>query len=210
MRKVFFIVIPLLSLVLLAGCAKQAGISQEEYNKVVAEKESLQNKITELLSENESLSNLVNSKLTEDKVQNLETTVLYRDEDCFGKYTGPLANGVPEGTGRFISDNGWQYNGEFKNGVLDGNGTIEFEDGGSFNGLIKDGWVFSGVLSYKDNDIEIIDGEMDSKSVLMSILRNVEKGQEEIFSNEVMSKYSHRIDSVKPAYDFIEYFGMIL
>ena len=197
-----YFILTVLSMLLLSGCAGP-GISREEYNRVIAENESLQNEISELRSEHESLLDLMNSP-TEEKVQNAKASVFFRDEECFGEYSGAMTNDKPSGSGRFISDDGWEYSGELKDGFLAGEGTVAFESGTVLKGTFEKGWLRSGIISDNGVGIQVDNGQVDPESVLMSMIRGIEKGEEESFKTEPMSKYSHRIDSVKPAYDYIE------
>ena len=196
------LILIVLSVLLLSGCGR-SGISGEEYDRVIAENESLQKELSELRAEHESLLDLMNSP-PEEKVQNVKTSVFFRDEEGFGEYSGAMVNGKPSGSGRFISDDGWEYSGEFKDGFLDGDGTFSYDNGTVLKGTFEKGWLRSGIVSDNGVDIQVENGSADPKSVLMSMIRGIEKGEEESFKTDPMSKYSHRIDSVKPSYDFIE------
>ena len=76
-------------------------------------------------------------------VENQELTLSMKDWDSTGlalediqrtgTYTGEVVDGIPNGTGRFDTQNeegtSWYYDGEFVNGVFQGQGTCVFNAG---------------------------------------------------------------------------------
>lgn len=195
MKRLFLIEIAFL---LLVGCAKQANISQADYDKAIAENESLK---AELQKSQETTAPDDSSNTS---VEDKNTSILFHDEKTYGIYSGGWKDEKPDGEGVFIAKENWKYKGEFKNGTLEGNGVVSYDDGTSISGLFKEGWLNSGSIEQDGFVITVIDGEPDTKSFIMSLIKNIEKGQEKTFENETMANYSHRIDSVTPAYDFIE------
>lgn len=44
-------------------------------------------------------------------------------------FSGELIDGIPNGSGEYISISGWSYDGEYKNGYRNGDGVLTFSDG---------------------------------------------------------------------------------
>ena len=59
------------------------------------------------------------------------TGLALTDIENTGTYTGEVVDGIPNGTGRFDTQNkegtSWYYDGEFVNGVFQGQGTCVFD-----------------------------------------------------------------------------------
>lgn len=69
--------------------------------------------------------------------------------DRFGRYCGPMENGKPHGTGRFMSSSGYVYTGVFFNGVRSGRGKIEYKDGATYEGGFYEGeWSGEGTYTW--------------------------------------------------------------
>ncbi len=66
-------------------------------------------------------------------VENQEMTLTFSYGERTGNYTGHLTNDLPDGIGKFVSENEegeeWIYIGEWENGHFNGNGTTWFADG---------------------------------------------------------------------------------
>ncbi len=62
----------------------------------------------------------------EGTAEDLPCTVLFRDEEVAGRYTGPVSGGVPEGEGDFVCDQGrtLSYSGGWSAGAPAGPGTL--------------------------------------------------------------------------------------
>ncbi len=58
-----------------------------------------------------------------------------------GRYTGPLKNGEPSGTGRMEMNNGDLYTGEFAEGLFHGRGTYIWKNGDSYTGEFRRGEI---------------------------------------------------------------------
>lgn len=79
-----------------------------------------------------------------------------------GTYTGDLKDGVPDGKGKFKTENdqggSWTYEGEFKNGHFDGEGTTTWSDGSKETGTYKDDVI----VPLTGNDIKTLATDTDS------------------------------------------------
>jgi len=70
-----------------------------------------------------------------------------------GKYSGPLVDGLPQGSGEFSFDSGWHYNGEFVDGLYDGIGVLTSPDGYHYEGDFKGGLLHGhGIFIYPNGD----------------------------------------------------------
>jgi hypothetical protein len=89
--------------------------------------------------------------ITDGDVKNAKLTLNFNFGERSGKYTGTLANGLPEGFGTFTvtdSENPkWTYEGNWKKGHFDGKGKASWPNG----------WVEAG--TYKDDKIVPMSGE---------------------------------------------------
>lgn len=72
-----------------------------------------------------------------------ETTIVYDK----GRYTGPIAEGEPSGSGVMYLNNGDVYRGQFENGTFNGRGTYTWRNGGSYSGEFVDGKIEGGIAS---------------------------------------------------------------
>jgi hypothetical protein len=72
-----------------------------------------------------------------------------------GKYEGEIKNGVPNGRGNIILNNGEKYDGEWSEGNKQGQGTHIFSDGGKYVGQwIKGRYHGKGTLTFSDGLIK--------------------------------------------------------
>lgn len=76
-------------------------------------------------------------------VENLEITLDFPYGERTGFYSGELVNRIPEGIGTFKSTNdtgdGCTYEGQWKNGVFDGCGSCLWDNGKFYSGYYKNG-----------------------------------------------------------------------
>jgi hypothetical protein len=82
-------------------------------------------------------------------------TMTYRSHPLYKHYTGQWTNGVFEGNGKLIYQDGDVYTGHFLNGVPSGYGHFIYKTGdhSSYTGEFLNGNVFNGTLNYKNGDI---------------------------------------------------------
>lgn len=122
--------------VLMSGCS--TGVTQAQYESVVAENESLSEEIA-------------NKQYTVDE----EMTLKFSFGDRKGVYTGSLKNGIPDGYGTFSSttteEKKWTYYGEWSDGHFNGNGISEWETGSKYLGDYSNDFMHgTGVYWYED------------------------------------------------------------
>lgn len=104
---------------------------------------------------------------TETIVENKEITLSLPYGERKGIYTGEVTDGIPNGQGRFETenDNGekWIYEGGFSEGIFEGEGKTIWEDGGVQIGEYKDGvWQLSewGLLAgFQENGLASVTAE---------------------------------------------------
>lgn len=77
-----------------------------------------------------------------ERVENRAMTLALSIGERAGVYTGELENGLPEGTGVFVSRNedgvAWTYEGRFEKGEFQGQGRLAWEDGDVMEGTFAD------------------------------------------------------------------------
>lgn len=78
-----------------------------------------------------------------------------------GTYTGYYVNGVPNGQGKMVWDNGDIYDGEWDQGQYNGNGTYIWKNGSSYSGDWKNGEMH-GYGTYTDADGNEKTGEWEN------------------------------------------------
>lgn len=81
-------------------------------------------------------------EVVDGNVKNKEMTLDLSYGKRTGKYTGPVANSLPNGEGKFVSENeegdSWTYEGNFVNGHFEGEGKTTWKDGAIKIGTYKD------------------------------------------------------------------------
>lgn len=70
-----------------------------------------------------------------------------------GYYAGALRNGVPEGQGVFLHDDGRRYDGQFVNGRFQGAGRMQYPDGRRVEAQYRADFEDSGTLTYPDGRV---------------------------------------------------------
>ncbi len=110
------------------------------------------------------------------RVNGSGTVLYFQNGKPTGKrYDGEIANGVYQGKGVLIGDDGDRYEGEFANDKFNGQGTYIYADGKTWTGKWKEGLRFTGkgyVKYFVDNkpsgnryDGEMHDGEFNGQGV---------------------------------------------
>ena len=86
---------------------------------------------------------LLSFQASAEEVAKKEITLEFSFGVRSGKYTGTLVDGLPNGKGKFESQNSdglnWYYEGDFVNGAFQGNGTTIWDDGTKKEGLYSNG-----------------------------------------------------------------------
>lgn len=80
-------------------------------------------------------------------------TSIYFQNSVAYKYTGPLKNGLLEGTGEIEYLDGTRFRGQFKAGMREGEGTMTFSNGGRFSGVYQKDKPVKGIYYYSDGTI---------------------------------------------------------
>lgn len=104
-------------------------------------------------------------------VKNMDYTIILAAGERVGKYSGETIDGIPNGTGRFDSQNSagikWWYEGEFVDGVFDGQGSTTWEGGQKQTGIYKNNDLHGeGTIHYGDGSIikgNFVDGSLDGE-----------------------------------------------
>ena len=91
-------------------------------------------------------------------------------ESRIGKYTGSMANGVPEGFGVFVTTNpngfSWHYIGNWKSGLMHGEGATYWEDGSLEIGEYDNGLFVFGYYNYDGADLELYSMDLPERSAI--------------------------------------------
>ena len=95
-------------------------------------------------------------------------TMISRSDPLYKQYTGQWTNGLFEGNGELIYQDGNVYTGEFLNGFPSGNGKFIYKNGehSRFTGHFLAGNLVNGELIYRDGDVytgEFLNGLMHGK-----------------------------------------------
>ena len=65
-----------------------------------------------------------------------------------GEYSGEEFNGLPNGYGEFVFNNGDRYVGHFYDGKIDGSGTLTRSNGNVISGEFTNGEIIKGSCKY--------------------------------------------------------------
>ncbi len=87
-------------------------------------------------------------------------TIYFQNSAAY-KYTGPMKEGVLEGTGEIEYLDGAKLRGNFRNNKMEGEGSIIFANGDKFSGIYSDDKPVSGKFYYADG--EKYEGGMTSR-----------------------------------------------
>ncbi len=75
------------------------------------------------------------------------------------KYEGDWVQGIREGSGKWITDNGDVYEGDFAQGLMSGKGNYQWYNGNHYVGMFRNGKPHGrGIFTFADT-LEKIDGE---------------------------------------------------
>ena len=70
-------------------------------------------------------------------------------------YEGNWKNGIWNGRGKYIFNDGFGYEGEWKNGVENGMGILTYLNGDKYEGEFKNGKMLNGKMYKKNGDIHV-------------------------------------------------------
>lgn len=71
-----------------------------------------------------------------------------------GKYEGQMVNGVENGLGRFVYNNGAMYEGQWKDGLPNGNGKMVLKNGTTYDGAFAKGYFTNGKIFKYLRDVQ--------------------------------------------------------
>ena len=96
-----------------------------------------------------------------------------------GLYGGQLIDGIANGIGEAIFDNGHKYHGNFMHGVMHGKGRLEFKDGVKYEGEFAKGVMHGhGVFTYANGDVFSGSFAKGKKNGLGIMKNGIDKGMQ--------------------------------
>ncbi|MBK5253424.1 MAG: hypothetical protein JJE03_02960 [Peptostreptococcaceae bacterium] len=131
-------------------------------------------------------------------VENQELSVtLETDEIRVGLYTGEVENDIPNGNGKFSTENPegeeWYYEGEFVNGEFEGTGEMVFESGLKYSGQFHENSIIEGSY-YNDDGKLVYKGEFADRNNYF-----LYEGEGILYDSEEVEMYKGEFYNDKPS-----------